>query len=103
LPYVDPEEKSPEIKSFYQILNFLIDFSQSTKKPFASVGCMIIERKLFNRIGGYNEKVFIGEDHLILQKAQRWGVKAKFIPNIKIKFSFRRIRREGKLQSFSSL
>ena len=99
LPYVDPEESSPEMKSIYQFLNFLIDFSQSTKKPFASVGCMIVERKLFDQLGGYNEKVFIGEDHLILKSAQKWGVKAKFIPTVKIKFSFRRIKKEGKLKS----
>lgn len=103
LPYVDPEDTSGQTKTFYQLLNFLIETSQNFNKPFSSVGGILFDKNLFNQIGGFEEKLFIGEDHNIVQKAHKWGVKARFMPNIKIKFSFRRINREGKLKAMYKL
>ncbi len=99
LPYVLPEDKSPEVKMFYQLANYLIDISQSIGKPFGSVGGMILERNFFLSIGGFDSKLFVAEDHSIIRKAYEWGVKARFLPKVKITFSFRRIKKEGKIQS----
>lgn len=103
LPYVDPAENRADVKTLYQFINFLIDVSQNTKKPLSSVGGMIWEKNFFKTIGGFDEEIFIGEDHSIVQKAARWGVKAQFMPHIKIKFSFRRIKKEGSLKSLYKL
>lgn len=103
LPYVDPEENTPQVQVFYQFINFLIDISQSTAKPLSSVGGMIWNKEFFKFVGGFDETLFISEDMNIIQKAHKWGVRAKFMPRIKIKFSFRRIKREGKLQSLYKL
>lgn len=99
LPYVMPEDKSSEVKVFYKLANYFLDVSQSIGKPFGSVGGMVMERNFFLRIGGFDETVFVAEDHSIIRKAYQWGVKAKFMPNVKIIFSFRRIKREGKIKS----
>lgn len=103
LPYVDPEENTPQVQVFYQFINFIIDISQSTNKPLSSVGGMVWNSSFFKLVGGFDEKLFISEDMNIIQKANKWGVRAKFMPRIKIKFSFRRIKREGKLQSIYKL
>ena len=103
LPYVDPEDDSGQTKTFYQVLNFLIETSQNFNKPFSSVGCAVFEKDFFKNLGGFEENLFIGEDHNIVQKAHKWGVKARFMPNIKIKFSFRRINREGKFKAMYKL
>ncbi len=103
LPYVDPEEDSAQIQLFYQFINFIIDISQNTNKPLSSVGGMVWNSAFFQAVGGFEEKLYISEDMNIIQKANLWGVKAKFMPRIKIKFSFRRIKREGKLQSLYKL
>jgi hypothetical protein len=58
---------------------------------------MIFERNFFQMIGGFDETIYLAEDHAIIQKSQDWGVKAKCIPSIKIKFSLRRMKREGSL------
>lgn len=99
LPYVLPEDKSPEVQMFYQLANYFIDVSQSIGKPFGSVGGMILEKNFFLRMGGFDSKLFAAEDHSIIRKAYQWGVKAKFLPSIKIIFSFRRIKKEGKIKS----
>lgn len=103
LPYVDPEENNPQTKAFYQLVNFLIQVSQAVGKPFSSVGSIIVEKNFFFLIKGFEDRLFIGEDHSLIQKAQEWGVRAKTLKNIKIKFSFRRIQREGKIQSLYKL
>lgn len=103
LPYVDPEEKTPQVQVFYQFINFIIDISQNTNKPISSVGGMVWNKNFFTSVGGFDEKLFISEDMNIIQKANKWGVRAKFMRRIKIKFSFRRIKREGKLQSIYKL
>lgn len=93
----EPEEKSPDIIAFYQIMNFIIDISQNTAKPLPTSGCVVFETNFFRLIGGYLETIFVYEDQHILQKAQLWGVKAKYLSDVKFKFSFRRVRKEGKL------
>ncbi len=103
LPYVDPEETSAQVKGFYQFINFLIEASQGTTKPFSSVGSVVWERHFFHLIGGFDESLFVFEDQNIVQKAQDWGVRAKFLPSVKVTFSFRRIKKEGKLQSIYKL
>jgi glycosyltransferase involved in cell wall biosynthesis len=103
LPYVDPEGNATQMKTFFKLLNFLIDVSQGLKKPMSSVGCMIWDRDLFLRIGGYDEKIFVYEDQNIVKKAADWGIRAKFMPHIKVKFSLRRIKKEGNLKSLYKL
>ncbi len=103
LPYVDPEERTPQVQLLYQFINFIIDLSQNTNKPLSSVGGMVWNTAFFKTTGGFDETLYISEDMHIIQKANSWGVRAKFMPRIKIKFSFRRVKKEGKLQSIYKL
>ena len=64
---------------------------------FSAGGNMVWEKHFFESVGGFNEKLYIAEDHNIIQKAYAWGVRPKFLPRIKVKFSLRRMRREGQL------
>ncbi len=103
IPYIKPENSSPEIKATYRLMNFLIEFSQNLDKPFSSSGSMIWEKNFFNLVGGFDENIFIGEDHSIIVKAQKWGVKAKFLKNIRLTYSLRRIKKEGRMKSLYKL
>jgi len=101
LPYLYSTEKSPEIIFVFNLVNLAIDISQNLKTPFSSGGAMIIERNFFNCLGGFNEKLFLAEDHSLVRKAMEWGVRAKFAKNIKVKFSLRRVKKEGQLTYIS--
>lgn len=98
IPYLLPDERSTEVKLMFQMSNFLVELSQNFNKPFSNSGTMIIEKNFFHLIGGFPENVFLSEDHLLVQKARQWGVQAKFVPQLKVKFNLRRWRREGKLK-----
>lgn len=97
VPYSLPDDKSPQAKFIYKLSNFLIELSQSTTKPFSNGGNMILESNFFRLIGGFNEKLYLAEDHDILNKAAAWGVKTKFLNQVKFTNSLRRARNEGQL------
>ncbi|MDP3974607.1 MAG: glycosyltransferase [bacterium] len=98
LPSVAPEENTPQFKLAYRLVNYLVQISQNTNRPLSAGGCMILERNFFYKLKGFNEKVYISEDHNIIQKAKLFGEKAVFLTRVKRTESFRRINKEGKFQ-----
>ena len=98
LPYVIPQEKKeyPEINIIFPTVNKLVEWSQTINKPFSSGPSMIWEKNAFNLIGGFDN--LFGEDHHIIRKAFYWGIKAKCLPKLKVNFSLRRMKKEGKLK-----
>lgn len=96
IPSLIPEENTPQFKLIYRLVNYLVQMSQNTKKPLSSGGGMILERKFFNKIKGFNEDVYNAEDHNIIQKARMFGEKAIFLKQVKRTDSFRRMNKEGK-------
>jgi len=100
LPSLKTDEDSAEIKFMTDILNFFIEISQNINRPFAFGGAMILERNYFLTIGGFDETVTIAEDYDLAQRSLKWGVRAKFLPEVAVTYSLRRIRKEGKLQAY---
>lgn len=100
IPHIVPDEKNSDTKLFFMIANSVIELSQSLGRPLSSGGSMIVEKNFFQLIEGFPEDVFMSEDHQLIMKAHDWKVRAVFLPKIKIKFSLRRMKREGKLKMF---
>lgn len=100
LPAMAPDEVNSQTKVVFNFTNFIIEMSQSIGRPFSSGGSMVFERNFFHFIGGFPENVYMSEDHQIIQKAYRYGVKARFMRGIKIKMSMRRMKKEGELKLF---
>ena len=100
IPYAVPDEKDSQIKILFNFANFLIEISQYSTKPFSAGGNIISEKELFLTIDGFPEDLYLGEDHAYVQKAADWGVRAKFLRQIKFIFCLRRMRKEGRLKHF---
>lgn len=96
LPTMVPDEKNPETRTIFQVSNKIVEASQTIGRPIPSPGALIIEKNIFLTIGGYDEKISLAEDHEILKRAQTWGVRAKFLQTIKVQFSLRRAKKEGR-------
>lgn len=67
------------------------------KKPFMSGENLIIKKKVFDAIGGFDEKVILADDHALVQKAAGLGYKGRVFWFPTHLFSFRRFEREGRL------
>lgn len=100
IPYFLPDKEYKQYKSLFDLSNIIVEFSQNLPKRFSLGGNMIIERTFFNIIGGFNEELFMAEDHELIQRISQWGVEVKFIREAKTYFSLRRMKREGQIKFF---
>ncbi len=99
LGYVQPDGRSPVLQISYLFANAFVRLSQLLPRPLCSVGSMVIAKDLFNKIGRYEEDIYIGEDHNIVRKAKQSGAKVHCIYKVKITFSLRRVKQEGVLRT----
>ncbi len=103
LTYVVPDSRDIVNQSLYKIANLVIKYSQAFSISFSSVGSFIIDRNLFLLIGGYDTTLFISEDHDIVKKINRFGVRAKFLDAVIVIYNLRRERKEGWLKTMVKL
>ena len=98
LPLITPEKNLLTYKFLFSLTSFLVEISQALGKPYSLGGTFIINKHLFNLLGGFDEKVFVAEDHDLVRRAFKAGVSAKIIESAKVKMSLRRFKKEGEFQ-----
>ena len=98
IPYLLPEKEDEEYKTLFDISNVLVEFSQNFSKKFSLGGSMIFEKNFFQLVNGFDSKLFISEDHELIQRIFKWGVAPKFMKDNKINVSLRRWKKEGNLK-----
>lgn len=98
IPYVLPDYENRKADVLFQVVNFAVETAILMGKPLSTGGQILIERHFFSTIGGFQTGLFMAEDHHIIQKAYAWGVRPKLVHNLKVRFSLRRMKREGRLQ-----
>lgn len=98
IPYLTCGKYDKKYQALLDLSNILVESSIFINKKFSLGGSMIVERNFFNILGGFNENLFLAEDHELIQRAFFWGVNPRFLRNIKIIFSFRRWKREGEIK-----
>ena len=64
-----------------------------------SVGTMLVKKDFFQKIGGFDEKIILAEDHIYCRKASRYG-KFGIIKSYKIYHSQRRLERDGIIKTY---
>jgi glycosyltransferase involved in cell wall biosynthesis len=84
-------------KILFRVINSIIEISQSSTKPLSPGGAIFITKKLFTILNGFNEKLYMSEDHDLVQRARKLGIKAKILKDTKVAFSMRRVRKEGQI------
>jgi glycosyltransferase involved in cell wall biosynthesis len=100
LPVVKPSPTSGFNRFMFSLSIRAVLFMHFIGKPLAFGPLLIIEKKLFDEIGGYEEDIKMGEDHNIILKAHRAGAKAKFIRDITCVFSLRRFDVDSRWEVF---
>ncbi len=78
-----------------QIANYSLRLLKLINKQAAPGYNFIILKDIFNKVGGFNEKATISEDHNLSMRIQKAGVKIHIIPKKLLKWSFRRIKKDG--------
>lgn len=106
LPTMLPQGGNASDRFLFKIANYIVEASQNWSKPFITIGLMIFNRKFFNHIGGYKiaskgERNMVSEDHDIILRGIKSGVNPKFLKNVKVRFSLRRMKTEGRFAVIS--
>lgn len=84
-------------KIAYGLYNFWVELSQKFL-PHAT-NSVLIKRKLFEQIGGFDEEIKIAEDHDLARRAAKLG-KFGFIKTKPVLTSARRFEKEGRLKTY---
>lgn len=95
LPTLITEERSSKNRLLFKIVNSTIKLSQSLNKPLSAGGAIFITRKLFSDLNGFKENLYTCEDHNLIQRARKAGVKARILKDVKVVFNLRRVGKEG--------
>ncbi len=82
-------------KVLFDLSNLIVKVNLNIN-PRAAGFCIFINRRLFNRINGFDEKVLIAEDHDLVTRATKFRP-LKFLKSTSLKVSVRRLDKEGRL------
>ena len=101
LPKILPSNGTYTDETLFSISNYVVELSQILRKPIPSMSCMIFQSDFFRVLGGYtvpkNQKKHFPEDQDILIRSRKYGVIARYLSNLHVKFSLRRFQKEGRL------
>ena len=91
----------PSINTFSNRLLFAacveaVKFLHLVKRPLSLGPLIVIHKSLFEKVKGYDEEVAIAEDHNIVIKSVKTGIKATFLPDVPVIYSMRRFESRGK-------
>ncbi|MDD3006383.1 MAG: glycosyltransferase [Candidatus Pacebacteria bacterium] len=81
---------------FFRWWNYFVASSQFVK-PLAGGWCIFVKRNLHQQLGGFDEKLMLGEDSDYAQRGVKLG-KFRFMSNAKVQVSPRRLKKEGYLK-----
>ncbi|MFW6364135.1 MAG: glycosyltransferase [Spirochaeta sp.] len=79
----------------HQIANYYVK-SNLEKNPQAPGFCIMISRRIFEAIGGFDESLSLAEDHDLVARASRHKPLV-FLESVRVMVSVRRYRKEGRL------
>ena len=97
LPTLIAEYGSAKNRALFKLINYVIELSQFLTKPLSSGGSLFVSKKLFSDLKGFKENLYMSEDHDLVQRARKQGVKAKFLKDIRVMVCFRRMKKEGQI------
>lgn len=95
IPTILPEDTSQKTKVLISLVNTLVKLSQTYGRPLSGGGNFIIKKDLFEKLGGFQEDLFMSEDHDLVRRAWQKGYKAKVLRTVKVTNSMRRGDVEG--------
>lgn len=92
---ITPDSRNFYYKLAYKAANILVRLAWKFNITFSTGGNLLIEKDVFESLHGFDKTIFVGEDHDIVGRARKKGIKVTFVNNPKVVFSVRRLEKEG--------
>jgi glycosyltransferase involved in cell wall biosynthesis len=97
IPVSMPFTKSIFWRNYYAIANKGSFLTLILRKPFVVASAICVKKEMFEKLGGYDDAIFIYEDQYIVQQLFRIGAKIVYT-KARVHFLNRRQERDGKLK-----
>ena len=94
--YVQPVSKLRIDKVMHEIVNYYLKLTTKFN-PHIPGFCIFVKTKVHHKIKGFDESLYLAEDHDYVQRAQRRG-KFAYLTCYKIPVSIRRLAEEGRIK-----
>ncbi len=82
-------------KAYYTFINRSITFLQYTPYPAAAGYCILSSKTAFNKIGGFDPDIYLGEDATYILRGRTKKLRFRVLTSQPIKVSNRRLNSEG--------
>lgn len=92
-----PISKEDIDKTLFLLTNLTVRLSSHTTNPRAAGSCIIVTKRLFERVGGFDQKLRLAEDHNFVKRACAFR-KLQVLDSPKVRISVRRLTKEGRLR-----
>lgn len=96
---IEPISQNPLDGLLHDFTNLAIKIGQFAD-PHAPGFCIIISRRLFRRVGGFNESLKLAEDHDLVKRASQFRP-LRVLNSAKVQVSVRRLEKEGRVNLIS--
>ena len=88
-------------KFFYEFINLSTYISSLLCLGGAHGNCMVIKKRVFQQIGGFNPKIIVAEEQDLMRKASKFG-RIVFLLDTFVFENPRRLRKWGKLRLYKA-
>ncbi len=96
---IEPISQNPLDGLLHDFTNLAIKIGQFAD-PHAPGFCIIISRRLFRRVGGFNENLKLAEDHDLVKRASQFRP-LRVLNSARVQVSVRRLEKEGRVKLIS--
>lgn len=96
---IQPISNHPLDGLLHDFTNLAIKIGQFAD-PHAPGFCIIISRRLFRRVGGFNESLKLAEDHDLVKRASQFRP-LRVLNSARVQVSVRRLEKEGRVNLIS--
>lgn len=101
--YIQPDGKDIGSSAISNIINLWLDIQQNTNEPWLIEALLVIKKKTFISLKGFDVNVHVNEGYDLVSRALKKKYRYKVFKDPSYTFSLRRIRKIGAFKAISSL
>jgi glycosyltransferase involved in cell wall biosynthesis len=94
-----PDSEGASDAVFTLVANLFIECSILSGHPIAPGPLAVVQREVFELVGGYNEALTFGEDYDLTERIAARGIRLQIMRETLYVLSLRRVRKDGKLRT----
>ncbi|HWY78785.1 MAG TPA: glycosyltransferase [Candidatus Sulfotelmatobacter sp.] len=95
LPVIESSNPRFRYSALVSIIVVTVRLLHKVGRPLSIGPIILIKKDLFDAIKGFDLHIIISEDHNLIIKAHKYGIKAHFLTDMSCVFSMRRLERDG--------